>query len=69
MQQIAADAGVSTATLYRRWKNKHEILLEAYLKMMGELLPSRNRLTPLKGCRSTRYGLRRPSGAKTVGYS
>jgi AcrR family transcriptional regulator len=48
MQQIAADAGVSTATLYRWWKNKHEILLEAYLEMMGELLPSRNRLTPLK---------------------
>jgi AcrR family transcriptional regulator len=48
MQQIVADAGVSTATLYRWWKNKHEILLEAYLEMMGELLPSRNRFTPLK---------------------
>jgi AcrR family transcriptional regulator len=48
MQQIVADAGVSTATLYRWWKNKHEILLDAYLEMMGELLPSRNRFTPLK---------------------
>jgi AcrR family transcriptional regulator len=48
MQQIVADAGVSTATLYRWWKNKHEILLEAYLEMTGELLPSRNRFTPLK---------------------
>jgi AcrR family transcriptional regulator len=48
MQQIVADAGVSTATLYRWWKNKHEILLEAYLEMVGELLPSRNRFTPLK---------------------
>jgi AcrR family transcriptional regulator len=48
MQQIVADAGVSTATLYRWWKNKHEILLEAYLEMVGELLPSRKRFTPLK---------------------
>ena len=48
MQQIVADAGVSTATLYRWWKNKHEILLEAYLEMTGELLPSRNRFPPLK---------------------
>lgn len=48
MQQIVTDAGVSTATLYRWWKNKHEILLEAYLEMVGELLPSRDRFPPLK---------------------
>ena len=48
MQQIVTDAGVSTATLYRWWKNKREILLEAYLEMMGDLLPSRNRFPPLR---------------------
>ena len=46
-QQIAADAGVSTATLYRWWKNKHEILLEAYLERTDRLLPSRSHSTPL----------------------
>jgi AcrR family transcriptional regulator len=51
MQQIVTDAGVSTASVYRWWKNKHEILLEAYLESMGELLPSRNRLTALKRLR------------------
>jgi AcrR family transcriptional regulator len=50
MQQIVTDAGVSTATVYRWWKNKHEILLEAYLEMVGELLPPRNRF-PLKRLR------------------
>jgi AcrR family transcriptional regulator len=51
MQQIVTEAGVSTASVYRWWKNKHEILLEAYLESMGELLPSRNRLTALKRLR------------------
>ena len=31
-QQIAKEAGVSTATLYRWWKNKQAILLDAYLE-------------------------------------
>lgn len=56
MQQIVTDAGVSTATLYRWWKNKHEILLDAYLEMTGELLPSKNRFPPLK--RLQEYTLR-----------
>lgn len=51
MQQIAMDAGVSTATLYRWWKNKHDILLEAYLDRVGDLLPSRNHFTALKRLR------------------
>jgi AcrR family transcriptional regulator len=51
MQQIVTDAGVSTATVYRWWKNKQEILLEAYLETVGELLPSRNRMTALKRLR------------------
>lgn len=37
-QQIAKAAGVSTATLYRWWKNKQEILLDAYLETTRELL-------------------------------
>lgn len=51
MQQIVTDAGVSTATVYRWWKNKHEILLEAHLEMVRELLPSGNAFPPLKRLR------------------
>jgi AcrR family transcriptional regulator len=47
MQQIAARAGVSTATLYRWWDNKQAILLEAYLDMTRELLPYRGSGSPL----------------------
>ena len=38
-QQIAKEARVSTATLYRWWKNKEAILLDAYLATARELLP------------------------------
>ena len=51
MQQIVTDAGVSTATLYRWWKNKNEVLLEAYLEMVGDLLPRKNRFPPLERLR------------------
>lgn len=47
MQQIAAQAGVSTATLYRWWDNKHAILLEAYLDKTRELLPYGRSGSPL----------------------
>jgi AcrR family transcriptional regulator len=47
MQQIAAQAGVSTATLYRWWDNKHAILLEAYLEKSRELLPYGRSGSPL----------------------
>lgn len=47
MQQIAAQAGVSTATLYRWWDNKHAILLEAYLEITRELLPYGRSGSPL----------------------
>lgn len=51
-QQIAAHAGVSTATLYRWWSNKHAILLDAYLEKTRELLPERSRATPLERLRA-----------------
>ena len=51
-QQIAREAGVSTATLYRWWKNKQEMLLDAYLQTTQELLPYGNRGSPLVRLRS-----------------
>jgi AcrR family transcriptional regulator len=51
-QQIASEAGVSTATLYRWWKNKQAILLDAYLETTRELLPYGTRGTPLARLRN-----------------
>ncbi len=51
-QQIAREAGVSTATLYRWWKNKQAILLDAYLETTRELLPYGRRGTPLARLRN-----------------
>jgi AcrR family transcriptional regulator len=51
-QQIAKEAGVSTATLYRWWKNKQAILLDAYLETTRELLPYGKRGSPLARLRS-----------------
>ena len=56
MQQIATQAGVSTATLYRWWDNKHAILLEAYLEKTRELLPYGRNGSPL--ARLRKYCLR-----------
>ena len=56
MQEIAVQAGVSTATLYRWWDNKHAILLEAYLEKTRELLPYARSGRPL--ARLRRYCLR-----------
>jgi AcrR family transcriptional regulator len=56
MQQLAAQAGVSTATLYRWWDNKHAILLEAYLEKTRELLPYGKSGSPLERLR--KYCLR-----------
>jgi AcrR family transcriptional regulator len=56
MQKIATQAGVSTATLYRWWDNKHAILLEAYLEMTRELLPYGKSGSPL--ARLRKYCLR-----------
>lgn len=56
MQQLAAQAGVSTATLYRWWDNKHAILLEAYLEKTRELLPYGRSGSPLERLR--KYCLR-----------
>jgi AcrR family transcriptional regulator len=50
-QQIAQEAGVSTATLYRWWENKQAILLDAYLETSRRLLPYGKRGSPLKRLR------------------
>jgi AcrR family transcriptional regulator len=55
-QQIAIQAGVSTATLYRWWDNKQAILLDAYLETTRDLLPSRKIGSPLARLRT--YTLR-----------
>jgi AcrR family transcriptional regulator len=55
-QQIAGEAGVSTATLYRWWKNKQAILLDAYLETTRELLPYGKRGSPLARLRN--YAIR-----------
>jgi len=51
-QQIAKEAGVSTATLYRWWDNKQAILLDAYLERTRELLPYGKRGSPLARLRN-----------------
>jgi AcrR family transcriptional regulator len=55
-QQIAIEAGVSTATLYRWWDNKEAILLDAYLETTRRVLPSRRGGSPLE--RLKKYTLR-----------
>jgi AcrR family transcriptional regulator len=55
-QQIAREACVSTATLYRWWKSKQAILLDAYLETTRELLPYGKTGSPLKRLR--RYTIR-----------
>jgi AcrR family transcriptional regulator len=55
-QQIAIEAGVSTATLYRWWDNKQAILLDAYLETTRDLLPSGKTGSPLARLRT--YTLR-----------
>jgi AcrR family transcriptional regulator len=51
-QQIAKEAGVSTATLYRWWTNKQAILLDAYLDTTRELLSYGKRGSPLARLRN-----------------
>jgi AcrR family transcriptional regulator len=55
-QQIAIEAGVSTATLYRWWDNKQAILLDAYLETTRDLLPTAKSGSPL--VRLRKYTLR-----------
>jgi AcrR family transcriptional regulator len=55
-QQIACEAGVSTATLYRWWDNKQAILLDAYLETTRDILPREKRGSPLARLRT--YTLR-----------
>ena len=64
-QQIAEEAGVSTATLYRWWKNKQEMLLDAYLQTTRELLPYGKRGSPLVRLRS--YAVRTAKFLKSDG--
>jgi len=46
-QQLAIQAGVSTATLYRWWDNKQAILLDAYLETTRNILPHGKHGSPL----------------------
>lgn len=39
MAKVAHEAGVSTATLYRRWMNKYELLTDAALATSNALVP------------------------------
>jgi AcrR family transcriptional regulator len=55
-QQIAVEAGVSTATLYRWWDCKQAILLDAYLEKTREIVPYGKRGSPL--ARLRKYTLR-----------
>jgi AcrR family transcriptional regulator len=55
-QQIAVEAGVSTATLYRWWDNKQAILLDAYLETTRKILPHGKHGSPL--ARLRKYTLR-----------
>jgi AcrR family transcriptional regulator len=50
-RQIASEAGVSTATLYRWWKSKEAILLDSYLETSRELMPFGRRGAPLERLR------------------
>ncbi len=56
MQQIAAEAAVSTATLYRWWDSKQAILLDAYLETTRKVLPYGKRGSPL--ARLRKYTMR-----------
>jgi AcrR family transcriptional regulator len=56
-QQIACEAGVSTATLYRWWKSKQAILLDAYLETARERLPYGRRGAPLARLRNYTMGM------------
>ncbi|XGV94794.1 MAG: TetR/AcrR family transcriptional regulator [Leptolyngbya sp. BL-A-14] len=51
-QQIAAAAGVSTATLYRWWDTKEAVLLDAFLEAADQHLPFRSEIdSPLERLR------------------
>lgn len=56
MQQIAVEAGVSTATLYRWWDSKQAILLDAYLETTRDILPYGKHGSPL--ARLRKYTMR-----------
>jgi AcrR family transcriptional regulator len=47
-QQIAGEAGVSTATLYRWWPTKEAVLLDAFFEAIAEKVPyKRSAASPL----------------------
>lgn len=50
-QQIAREAGVSTATLYRWWPSKEAILLDAFFAAAGKQLPFPQRGSPIERLR------------------
>ncbi|MGH9624065.1 MAG: TetR/AcrR family transcriptional regulator [Bryobacteraceae bacterium] len=50
-QHIAAEAGVSTATLYRWWPTKEALLLDAFLHMKQRQTPVKESASPLQRIR------------------
>src|SRR5690606_20034443 len=43
LEQVAARAGVSKATLYRHWPTREALALELLLEMIGKMMPARDR--------------------------
>lgn len=43
LEQIAAQAGVGKATIYRHWPTREALALEILLRMVGEMAPARDR--------------------------
>ena len=43
LEQVAARAGVSKATLYRHWPTREALALELLLEMIGTMTPARDR--------------------------
>ena len=57
--QLASEAGVSTATLYRWWPTKEAVLLEAFFEAAGEMLPFGQDRSPLARLRKHVVGAAR----------
>src|ERR1700721_4113525 len=56
-QEIAHGAGVSTATLYRWWNTKEEIMFDACFEHVKPAWRSKEKAFPLEGFRARRGGV------------
>jgi AcrR family transcriptional regulator len=55
-QQIASEAGVSTATVYRWWSTKEALFLDAFLHVKEQQAPKKEHGTPLERIREHSLG-------------